>query len=343
MRDNRIRAKMSALVFVLVLCAAVGGRVLFATEGTTPPRPASSVVVQAEGDAFVYLPLIMRSETPPTSAPQPPPEGDDWLSYLNWLRAIASLPPLTENATWSAGCLNHSIYTVRNDEISHSEDPSRAWYTPEGDEAAQNSNVAVSSSTNYSAKDAMDRWMVGPFHGIAMIDPQLQQVGFGLHTEADGGWQGAATLDVLRGRGSIPESVTFPVLFPGNGKEMPYTRFNGGESPNPLSSCSGYEVPSGPPLMVQLETTPQVTAYSLSKDGVALDMCVFDETSYVGDNQNTARSILGMRHAVVLMPREPLTAGTYTASLTTNGQTHTWSFTVAAGTALNHNGRDVSR
>ena len=69
------------------------------------------------------------------------------------------------------------------------------------------------------------------------------------------------------------------------------------------------------------------------QDATSLEHCLFDETSYTnpsGSTQTTGRNILNGRDAIVLIPKQPLTPGaTYTVSITANGQTHAWSFTVS--------------
>jgi uncharacterized protein YkwD len=300
----------------------------------TQPTPTETETLQpTPTETETLQPTPTETEiVQPTPTPTTEPVPDTWLGYVNWLRGLSGLPPVTENTIWSDGCWKHSRYMVKNDVIGHSEDSSNEWYTEEGDQAARSGNVAVTSRTNYTYQNAIDMWMTGPFHGIGIIDPKLNQSAFGLYTEAVGRWQGGATLDVNRGRGSMPDGVTFPILFPGNGTEMPYTRYTGNESPDPLTSCPGYTAPSGPPIMMQLGDTPDVTAYSINRDGQPLEACLFDETSYVNSNssyQSLGRSVLRMRHAVVLMPREPLTAGTYFVSITANGTAHTWSFTIS--------------
>ncbi len=295
-----------------------------------------------------YLPYVEKSPatptptTTPTPLPTPTPTatpqpGLEWLDYVNQFRALANLPHLTENPTWSAGGVLHGRYMVKNDVITHAEDPTNPWYTAEGDAAGRNGNVAVSSSVNTSDRFAIDLWMTGPFHAIGIIDPQLSQTGFGSYREAIGAWRMGATLDVLRGLGALPPGTTFPIFFPKEGGQMWLTRYNGNEAPDPLTSCPGYSAPSGPPVMLQLgsgNVTPNVTASSFLRDGQPLEHCIFDETNYVNNNgslQSLGRSVLNGRDAIVIMPRSPLVSGsTYTASVTTNGNTYTWSFTVTA-------------
>ena len=83
---------------------------------------------------------------------------------------------------------------------------------------------------------------------------------------------------------------------------------------------------------------PNVTNYSIHQGITNLAVCEFDETNYTNpDNsmQNLGRSVLNMRDAIILMPRNPLEAGlTYSVSITTDGITYTWSFTVSGVSVL---------
>jgi uncharacterized protein YkwD len=268
----------------------------------------------------------------PTATIQP---STEWLDYVNWLRSLGELPAVTENTEWSYGNWLHARYMVKNDYIGHYEDPANQWYTDEGAEAAASSDVMVSGYLIATDIYAIDLWMSGPFHGLGIIDPALTVTGFGSYREAGGGWEMGACLDVIRGLGSIPPSISFPLFWPGIGGSMPYTSFTGGEWPDPLSSCSGYTTPSGPPIYLQIGSgnqVPSVSAHSFQHAGSPLDHCVFDETNYTNldpDAQDRGRAVLNMRDAIVLMPRDPLVPGfTYTVSITNSGTTYTWSFIV---------------
>ena len=263
--------------------------------------------------------------------------GACWLAEVNAYRALARLPAVSENPTWSDGDWQHSRYMVKNDFIGHTEDPTNPWYSPEGLAAAQNGNVLVSSSASASDAYAIGSWLQGPFHAVGVLDPALQQVGYGSYREADGGWQMGATLDVIRGLGAIPPTVSFPIMYPGDGQTTGLRSYTGGESPDPLSTCPGYAAPSGLPILLQIgpgNLTPNVTGHSLMQGGTSLEHCVFDETNYTnpdGSTQSTGRNVLNARDAIVLIPRNPLTPGlTYNMSITANGQTYAWSFTVSA-------------
>jgi hypothetical protein len=295
-----------------------------ASGGTLPPP------------TYAYIPLIMNQYAAPTPPPPPPPPSSTWLSYVNSFRALVNLPEVTENATWSDGDWKHSRYMVKNNYVGHSEDLANLWYTPEGLLAAQKGNVFVSSSTATTDTDAIDWWMSAPFHAVAVLDPALQQVGYGSYREADGGWQMGATMDVARGQGTVPATITFPIAYPGDGKIINLRSFDGGEWPDPLTSCAGYAAPAGLPIILQVgpgNVTPNVTAHSFMQSATSLDHCLFDETSYTnpdGSTQTTGRNILNGRDAIVLIPKQPLTPGaTYAVAITANGQTYSWSFTVS--------------
>lgn len=305
---------LSLLLIVFVILLSLGGSTTLAqaAEDDTP-RP-------------LYLPMMVQQDNQAYNTP-----GPEWLNYLNDLRAIGNLPPLVENPGWSDGCDLHTRYMIKNDKMEHLEDPQNPWYSPEGAAAAGNSNLMMSTNLSLDDTYAIDVWLTGPFHGLMLLDPELLSTGFGSYREALGTWRMGACVDVLRGLGSTPASVSYPVQWPAPGSVLPFLEYNGSEFPDPLSTCPGYTAPSGPPIYLQLgngNLTPSVTAHSLTASGQPVEHCIFDERTYDGVYNDLARSVLNARDAVVLIPRDPLTPGArYSASITANGQTYTWSFT----------------
>ena len=307
---------------VIRLCLRVVGCVGFILFAVTRPGNADS-------ENFVYLPMIARpcpTATFPTSG--------YWLEYVNFYRATACLRPVTENPEWSDGDYKHAIYMVKNDILSHDEDSSNPWYTPEGRTAAQQSNVAANSNRNATDRWAIETWMQGPFHALGIIDPRLVESGYGSFRESGGTYQMAAALNIIAGM-DYSVNTTYPVLWPGNGTTVPIRYYTGNENPDPLTSCPGYTAPSGLPLIIQIgagTVTPVVEDTAFLQNEQPLEHCVFDETTYVHpnmDKQDLGRNVLGARDAIVLIPRMPLSSGTtYTASITVNGKTYTWSFTI---------------
>jgi uncharacterized protein YkwD len=300
---------------------------LLAAGNTWPERAVATSRPVAVNTA--YLPLI-RAQI--SGVPDTP------LSYVNYYRALAELPPVDENAEWSAGAYNHARYMVKNDVIGHSEDPSNPWYTPEGHTAAQEGNVMIGTNINTTDRTAIDLWMEGVFHAISIIDPRLQTIGYGSYREAVGNYQMGGVLNVLSGRGSIPDTVDFPVMWPAPGAIIPADMGSSRmrETPQALTSCPDYSVPVGRVLILQADPSqPDASASdsSFTHNGQQLEHCVFDSTTYSNPNlslQSLGRSILDMRNAIVLIPRAPLVPGeAYTASLTISGTTYEWTFSVA--------------
>jgi len=270
------------------------------------------------------------------AAGHPSAEGDSWLERVNFYRSTASLPPVTENSVLSNAVLRHARYMVMHGVVSHTENMKEEWATPEGAAAAAASILAGSTRPMEPSSWAVDLWMQAPFHALGILDPSLQQVGFGMvHQSQSKLIQTAAGLDVIRGRHADGlRKVPYPVVWPADGASVPLNEYVG-ERPDPLSSCAGYESPAGLPLIVQLgpgPMNPQLTFSRITENGRPLDHCVFDESTYrnrsAGD-QRVGRMILGSRDAIVLIPREPLQAGmTYRATLVASGQTIDWSFSV---------------
>jgi uncharacterized protein YkwD len=258
-----------------------------------------------------------------------------WLERLNFYRATAQLPPVTEDPALSGDVMQHARYMVMHDEVKHSQDLRRRWATPEGAAAAAVSNLAGSTRLSEPAAWAVDTWMQAPFHALGMLDPALKQVGFGMYHAEKDRLQTAAGLDVIRGRAPRVESANYPILWPADGAAVPIGT-HVSEYPSPLTSCPGYRAPAGLPLIVQIgpgDETPRVTKSWLVDGRESLEHCVFDETTYRNRRdveQRLGRSILAARDAIVLIPRHPLVPGrTYRAALEVNGRRIDWSFSVS--------------
>ena len=296
----------------------------------------ATVLVNHSSHPAVAGPPGSTATSLPTGTATPTPPG--WLERLNLHRAAARLPLIAEvNETWNDGCEKHAMYMVKNHAIGHSENPANEWYSLEGHGCAKSSNV-LGSSLPRSDEEAIDGWMEAPFHAVGMLDPHLEESGFGSYREDTNMFpEMSAALDVWRGLApGMPPSVSFPIMWPGDGQSTPLTRYPGYEGPDPLTSCPDYIAPTGLPLILQLgagSVNPVVTAHSFMQGVDALGSCVFSETDYsnpIIEHQTLGRLILGGRDAIILIPRDPLILGNqYTASITANGDTHTWTFTVS--------------
>jgi IPT/TIG domain/Cysteine-rich secretory protein family len=252
-----------------------------------------------------------------------PVASTSWLDRFNEWRISTGVAPVAENTTWSQGDYDHAVYMVKNDLVTHYETPGTPYYTSAGDLAAQKSNIQVSSTTATTDQDAIDWWMGAPFHALGMMDPRLTTTGFGSYREVKSGWDEGGAVDVLRGNSFT--GGHYPVFFPGNGATEPLTRYSGYESPDPLQACSGYALPTGLPVFIQVggNVTTTVGAHSFTGNGTALAHCVIDS------HNASVGSSLYTRGAVILIPRQPLQSGVnYAVNLTVNGTAYSWSFKV---------------
>lgn len=264
-----------------------------------------------------------------------------WLRRVNYYRRLANLPPVTEEPSLSHADFLHSRYLVkyelRTDSLSfaHTEDPNAPYYTSEGLKAAEKSDIAgpadAPGAVQLSGEQAVDGWMNAPFHRLAILNPDVRKVGFGSY--AQGGFQAVALY--LPSPPSQPHPFREPVKFPPPDSTMPLAIYAAGEWPDPLTSCPGYVAPTGLPITLQLGAwiPVQLTAHAFTHNGMALEHCAFDATTYTnpdGQTQSWARQGLKGSSAVVLIPRAPLTSGErYNVSISVGAKTYVWSFAVS--------------
>ncbi len=320
--------------------AAPAHRVGSPVPGTTA-APAATASIVSDNAA--------ESSTENNAAPTEP----EWLARVNYYRAMVKLPPVTEEPALSDGDLKHARYLVENylgsgksgtelGGAAHQEDAFRPWYTPEGFNAAQSSDVAY-GCTPFKAQDEIDGWVSGPFHRLSVMNPGLRSVGFGSYTKEDC-W--AAALDVHLVAESRPLSQ--PVEFPPDGATIPLL-FAKGEWPDPLTSCPGYTAPTGLPVTIAFGSGVDVrfSAHSLTEGGRPIEYCAFDATTYKNPDsfaEDWGRNVLRGFGAAVLIPREPLRPGaSYAVSMTVGGETYTWSFAVGLKEAQATAGESASR
>jgi uncharacterized protein YkwD len=284
----------------------------------------------------VYLPVVAKSARPPVWLPA---AGAPWLEWVNYYRALALLPPVTEDPALTDGAQKHAHYMILNNAVEPFElSIDRQGYTPEGAAAAVNSVLLGSTTSGTTNEQALAFWMQGPFHALGLVDPALQRTGFGSDRNPGGALiQMAAALNIVSGLdpNSVPPSL-YPVMWPSDGMTVYLRTYTQGtDAPEPLTSCPGYLSPAGLPILLQIGsgslTTVSVTGSALRRGAASLEHCVFTENTYLNPDstlQTRGRAVLGTRDAIVLIPRDPLAAGaTYTVSLTANGQFYQWSFT----------------
>jgi hypothetical protein len=255
------------------------------------------------------------------------------LSAVNYFRAMAGLPAVKENTTWSAADRNHSTWMLYNG-IAHYETPGTPFYSASGDEAGKTGNVAVSSDLNATARSHVELWMTGPFHAIGILRYNLTTVGFGMATSTTSShWHSAATLDVIHGLAQGTTRPGDPIVWPGNGTTTSLTKFRV-ESPNPLTYCGSSWVSNGaglPVLAMMPEPVTKVTSATITGPNGALTTCALWATkkpAAIDAGWPTAQALLSGDNAVTVLPSTALVPGVYTVQIVTQARTVRWSFQV---------------
>lgn len=270
----------------------------------------------------VATPLAVARAAEDPVPPYIPPTAN-WLTTVNYFRAMAGLGAVKEDPTLSPGAYNHSCYMLYNG-IGHDETPGKPGYTESGDRAGNAGNVAVSSGYGATARNHIELWMTGPFHAIGILRYNLRTVGFGKCDKENTptNWRSAATLDVLSGYDYYAPRATGPIVWPGNGTTTNLNKFIA-ETPNPVDLC-GWTGDAGLPVIAMMpEPVTSVTA-SISGPNGKVPVCAL----FKGNTTGTAQAILGGENAVTVLPRVHLVDGVYTVTVKTNARTVTWSFTV---------------
>lgn len=247
----------------------------------------------------------------------------EWLNEINKYREAGGAGAVADEPAWTPGIDNHLTYLEATPSqyftgpytSLHTENPESPYYTENGAAEAGFSNLTEGGGSSEVA--AIDAWWTAPFHAIGMLRPQLSRVAFGDHPSS-----GDAGLDVIQGLDFGAPKPDNPVLFPGAGVTTNLTRFNGGELPTPLETCGWQSLGTvGLPIVVLLPEAPdpQLTASLVGPDARTEtsengEVCVVDEHDYFSSDPvygEDGREILAGENAVLVIPRNPLTDGSY--------------------------------
>jgi uncharacterized protein YkwD len=316
--------------------------------------PASAASIARASNTPAAVASVAAVEVPPPAPklPASPPTTNlaaasptPWLERINFYRAGLGLDPIRNNPQLSAGAAAHARYLLLNfgedmrsakpmSGNAYEEKPGKSGYSAGGAAAARNLQLAWGCSS-YDVTRQIDRWIEGPFHRLAVFDPDLAEAGYG-ESSSDGCWVAA-----LRLPSSREEQKPYPraIEFPPDRADVALD-WIGLEAPDPLESCPGYSRPVGLPITLQIGrlVDTKLTAHSLMEDGKPIEHCAFDADSY----RNHSASAQDFGHwnlrdagAVVIVPRSPLQPGSrYSVSITADGKTHAWSFKVADATTF---------
>ncbi|RRR65829.1 MAG: CAP domain-containing protein [Candidatus Viridilinea halotolerans] len=154
---------------------------------------------------------------PPPVTPTPAPPSvqlpTTWLERVNAYRAIAGVPPVTEDATLSANCVEHARYMAENRDLTHDQNPSLPWASAAGQICAEKGNAWIGSGRAWQPHEAIDGWMTSVGHRLWLLYPTTPTFGFGFYSA---GQTSAAALDVLsRSNTAADGSFTgWPVRYP---------------------------------------------------------------------------------------------------------------------------------
>ncbi len=264
----------------------------------------------------------------------------DWLGEVNYYRVASGLAPVRDEGAWDQGIRDHLVYLAKTPTSDltgtyanlHVENPASPYYTAAGAKEAASSNLFY-GEVGFTPKDFIDGWLSAPFHAVGILRPQLKLVAFAYSSGT-----GDAGLDVISGLDYAQALPKAPVMFPGPGAPTDLSTFRG-ESPDPLQTCGWQKLPEavGLPLVLLLPSAPGVGMTArLDRPGGVIEtnanggLCLVDSHTFASSDDiygPTAVDILKGDNAVFLVPRAPLTPGTYGVSVRQPGRPEiTWRF-----------------
>jgi hypothetical protein len=168
---------------------------------------------------FISLVILTLTSNPPPSANAASNSSlpENWLDRLNYYRQVAGLPPVVESSVYSTDLAKHVNYMLLNipaEGLWHGETTGRPGYTPEGNQAAAESNLYWWPSRfngDQTPAMAIDGWMQSIHHRYGMLNPDLVLSGFslGCNTNSCG-----AGINVIRGiswnTNPRPNGIVYP-------------------------------------------------------------------------------------------------------------------------------------
>lgn len=295
---------------------------------------------RAFGVSFLLI-LFLASGTPSFGEDvQLPSTYASWIQTVNYYRQASGLNPIVEDKSLSLAVKKHLTYLTMSDPkfftgqyvSRHLENPASPYYSAAG----ANSGQELSSTLTDGQSQSVDLWMAAPFHAMGFMREGLRKVGWASAYNAQTGFYEAGA-DVLDG---LKIHRTKIITFPGNGSISRMDNFPG-ESPDPRESCGvNSRSYTGLPIWVSLTSAPprQMSAQIVTPTGEVLSsraqLCVVNEFNIRTSDPiygSAGKYILRNDHMVLIIPKDPLTPGLQTVSLSLRGQPKiSWSFTVIA-------------
>lgn len=271
-----------------------------------------------------------------TQTPSGDPSVPDWLNYINAFRATAAVSPLTEVPALSRAAAEHARYIVDTDDLLGTGDPGNICEV-DVEDAPSGCEKAAFRTPNVSDEEVINYWMSSAFHTIFTLNPLLLTTGYGSFEDASSAEYKFAAALVTTGTTTDRTYLSYPIMWPGPNSTIGTHTLNPFENPDALTSCEGYTHPAGFPITLQLRDPLTLVSTELLKDGVPVEHCAFDASTYTNPDpqlQEIGRGVLAVGNAAAVIPREELVEGSvYTVTFTVaGGAEHAWSFTAGTET-----------
>ncbi|MEH6436812.1 CAP domain-containing protein [Massilia sp. DD77] len=318
----RWRTIVSALGAALALAACGGG----GSDGPAAATPSATGSVAPPSGGTAIPPAADASA--PSLSGNIASDGRNWINYR---RAQAGVPAVTENAQINAAALGHSEYLRVNNLMSHDQVPGRQGFTgatltdrlaAAGYTLPANGGYAygeiISGTTNRSGFYMAEELITAIYHRFVMFEPMFKEIGTGAATSASGYNYFTADFGARGGYGTGIARGTV-VTWPFNGQAQVTPNFySDTEAPDPVPSQNEVGYPIS--VHTNLDTSLTVQSFTVRPRG--------------GANLTTQRvdPAGGQKTAAAIVPLQPLKGGTtYEVSFSgaVNGTpvTREWAFT----------------
>jgi len=306
-----------------------------------PQGPFKWEVVAVDGQGRewttpVYLRILQPGDTPPLEA-------------INFWRGAAGVNPFPrEDLERSFGCWQYRRYAEKNrdnPDPPHSADPSKPFYTPEGDLCARTSSLGGYGfcSTNpqqlvpQSVRVGVAGFIAVPLHRPIWITEfaSPRPFWFAQYFERKD-WSGVAGGMCLYGGTAMgvdgSQFLAREVLFPTPGSEVPI-RGRISEWPNPIEACNATQAPKLPyrsisatwqnpvglPISVMtsvpfqaVDTEATYARLVRTSDGAEVPVCALGSTQFWNQDSvatNVGIWVLRNYGMLVVVPKDPLDPG----------------------------------
>ncbi len=186
---QRLRIGLAALVAVAALTA------MSTIAGAKPARAATEQATDLGGSS---APLAIDASTGRL------PDGwrGEMLSRINAIRADAGLAPLSACSSLRRAAQGHASSMATTHALSHI-GPDGTW--PWDRMRAEGFRLHAAAENLAEGQNSVDQvlreWLSSPPHRANLMDPRMQQAGFGFASDATGTGRGYWVQDFGRGRG----------------------------------------------------------------------------------------------------------------------------------------------